>query len=35
MPKARQKGFRRIFAVPKGQLVMALDSSQIELRAFA
>jgi hypothetical protein len=35
MPKGRQKGFRRIFAAPAGQLVMALDYSQIELRAVA
>ena len=35
MPKDRQKGFRRIFAAPAGQLVMALDYSQIELRAVA
>jgi DNA polymerase I len=35
MPKARQRGFRKIFAAPPGQLVMALDYSQIELRAVA
>ena len=35
MPKRREAGFRRIFAAPKGQLVMALDYSQIELRAVA
>ena len=35
MPKGREKGFRRIFAAPAGQLVMALDYSQIELRAVA
>jgi DNA polymerase-1 len=35
MPKGRQKGFRRIFAAPVGQLIMALDYSQIELRAVA
>jgi DNA polymerase I-like protein with 3'-5' exonuclease and polymerase domains len=35
MPKGRQKGFRRIFAAPAGHLVMALDYSQIELRAVA
>jgi DNA polymerase I len=35
MPKGRQKDFRRIFAAPAGQLVMALDYSQIELRAAA
>jgi DNA polymerase I len=35
MPKSRQKGFRRIFAAPPGQLVIALDYSQIELRAVA
>jgi DNA polymerase I len=35
MPKGRQKGFRRIFAAPTGRLVMALDYSQIELRAAA
>lgn len=35
MPKRRQAGFRKIFAAPEGQLVMALDYSQIELRAVA
>jgi DNA polymerase I-like protein with 3'-5' exonuclease and polymerase domains len=35
MPKGRQKSFRKIFAAPTGQLVMALDYSQIELRAVA
>ena len=35
MPKAKQKGFRKIFAAPSGQLIMALDYSQIELRAVA
>jgi DNA polymerase-1 len=35
MPKKRQKGFRRIFRAPSGQLVMALDYNQIELRAVA
>jgi DNA polymerase-1 len=35
MPKRREAGFRRIFAAPKGQLVMALDYSQIELRVAA
>jgi DNA polymerase I-like protein with 3'-5' exonuclease and polymerase domains len=35
MPKSKQKGFRKIFAAPAGQLVMALDYSQIELRAVA
>ena len=35
MPKRREAGFRKIFAAPKGQLVMALDYSQIELRAVA
>ena len=35
MPKGKQKGFRKIFAAPAGQLVMALDYSQIELRAVA
>jgi DNA polymerase I-like protein with 3'-5' exonuclease and polymerase domains len=35
MPKRREAGFRRIFAAPEGQLVMALDYSQIELRAVA
>ncbi len=35
MPKGKQKGFRRIFAAPAGRLVMALDYSQIELRAVA
>lgn len=33
MPKLREAGFRKIFAAPPGQLVMALDYSQIELRA--
>ena len=33
MPKRREAGFRKIFAAPEGQLVMALDYSQIELRA--
>ena len=33
MPKQREAGFRKIFAAPAGQLVMALDYSQIELRA--
>jgi DNA polymerase I len=33
MPKQRQAGFRKIFAAPPGQLVMALDYNQIELRA--
>ena len=33
MPKQREAGFRKIFAAPVGQLVMALDYSQIELRA--
>ena len=35
MPKRREAGFRKIFAAPEGQLVMALDYSQIELRAVA
>ena len=35
MPKRREAVFRKIFAAPKGQLVMALDYSQIELRAVA
>jgi DNA polymerase-1 len=35
MPKRGEAGFRKIFAAPKGQLVMALDYSQIELRAVA
>ena len=35
MPKARQRGFRKIFAAPPGQVVMALDYSQIELRVVA
>ena len=35
MPKRREAGFRKIFAAPEGQLVMALDYSQIELRAAA
>jgi DNA polymerase-1 len=33
MPKQREASFRKIFAAPPGQLVMALDYSQIELRA--
>lgn len=33
MPKKRMKGFRRIFRAPAGQVFMALDYSQIELRA--
>jgi DNA polymerase I len=33
MPKQREAGFRKIFAAPAGQLVMALDYNQIELRA--
>jgi DNA polymerase I len=33
MPKQREADFRKIFAAPAGQLVMALDYSQIELRA--
>jgi DNA polymerase I-like protein with 3'-5' exonuclease and polymerase domains len=32
MPKQREAGFRKIFAAPSGQVVMALDYSQIELR---
>jgi DNA polymerase I len=32
-PKQREAGFRKIFAAPPGQLVMALDYNQIELRA--
>ena len=35
MPKRREASFRKIFAAPAGQLVMALDYSQIELRAVA
>jgi DNA polymerase I-like protein with 3'-5' exonuclease and polymerase domains len=35
MPKSKQKGFRKIFVAPAGQLMMALDYSQIELRAVA
>ncbi len=35
MPKQREESFRKIFAAPPGQLVMALDYSQIELRAVA
>ena len=35
MPKRREAGFRKIFAAPKGHLVMALDYNQIELRAVA
>jgi DNA polymerase-1 len=35
MPKSREKSFRKIFAAPAGKLVMALDYSQIELRAVA
>jgi DNA polymerase I-like protein with 3'-5' exonuclease and polymerase domains len=31
----RETGFRKIFAAPAGQLIMALDYSQIELRAAA
>ena len=34
-PKQREAGFRKIFAAPAGWLVMALDYSQIELRAVA
>jgi DNA polymerase-1 len=33
MPKWREEGFRKIFAAPAGHLVLALDYSQIELRA--
>jgi DNA polymerase I len=33
MPKLREAGFRKIFAAPAGQLVLALDYNQIELRA--
>src|SRR6516165_10858615 len=33
MPKRREASFRKIFAAPAGQLVMALDYNQIELRA--
>ena len=35
MPKRREAGFRKIFSAPERQLVMALDYSQIELRAVA
>jgi DNA polymerase I-like protein with 3'-5' exonuclease and polymerase domains len=35
MPKLRQADFRKIFAAPAGQLVMAADYNQIELRAVA
>jgi DNA polymerase I len=35
MPKWRDADFRKIFAAPAGRLVMALDYSQIELRAVA
>jgi DNA polymerase I-like protein with 3'-5' exonuclease and polymerase domains len=35
MPKRREAGFRKIFAASAGQLVVALDYSQIELRAVA
>jgi DNA polymerase-1 len=35
MPKWREPEFRKIFAAPPGQLIMALDYSQIELRAVA
>jgi DNA polymerase-1 len=35
MPKQREAGFRKIFAAPIGQVVMALDYSQIELRTVA
>jgi DNA polymerase I-like protein with 3'-5' exonuclease and polymerase domains len=34
-PKQREAGFRKIFAAPADQLVMALDYNQIELRAVA
>ena len=34
-PKQREAGFRKIFAAPPDQLVMALDYNQIELRAVA
>ena len=34
-PKQRDASFRKIFAAPAGWLVMALDYSQIELRAVA
>ena len=33
MPKSRLDSFRKIFRAPEGQLIMALDYSQIELRA--
>jgi DNA polymerase I-like protein with 3'-5' exonuclease and polymerase domains len=33
MPKQREASFRKIFEAPAGHLVMALDYSQIELRA--
>jgi DNA polymerase I len=33
MPKNRLAGFRKIFRAPEGRLLMALDYSQIELRA--
>jgi DNA polymerase-1 len=33
MPKGKQKDFRSIFAAPPGYMIMALDYSQIELRA--
>jgi DNA polymerase I-like protein with 3'-5' exonuclease and polymerase domains len=33
MPKLREAGFRKIFAAPTGHVVIALDYSQIELRA--
>jgi DNA polymerase I len=35
MPKHREASFRKIFAAPAGQLMMALDYGQIELRAVA
>ena len=35
MPKSKSKDFRRIFVAPPGQLFLALDYNQIELRAAA
>jgi DNA polymerase I len=35
MPKGKSKDFRRIFVAPPGQLFLALDYNQIELRAAA
>jgi DNA polymerase I len=35
MPRSKSKDFRRIFVAPPGQLFLALDYNQIELRAAA